>query len=71
MFHDGRTNATVSNVCERALQMLYKDSESNSFYIVNKSLTIHQRNLKLLMIETVKTKNNVNLAFMKSIIATN
>ena len=51
--------------------MLYKNSESNSVYNVNKSLTIHQRNLKFLMIETFKTKNNVNPAFMNSIIAAN
>ena len=53
-------------VCERALRIACKDSGSNS---VNKSLTIHQRNLQLLAIEIFKTKNNINPTFMKDVFA--
>ena len=43
------------------------NASGNNF--VNKSLTIHQRNLQLLMTEIFKTKNNVNPIFMKDIFA--
>ena len=39
----------------------------NSVNSLNKSLTIHQRNLQLFMIEVFKTKNNLNPAFMEDI----
>ena len=66
MFHDRRANTKLNKVCERALRIVCKDSGINS---VNKSLTIHQRNLQLLMIEIFKTKNNLNPTFMKDIFA--
>ena len=66
MFHDRRANTKLNKVCERALRIACKDSGSNS---VNKSLTIHQRNLQLLAIEIFKTKNNINPTFMKDVFA--
>ena len=39
----------------------------NNYCNYNKSLTVHQRNLQLLMIEIFKTKNNLNPTFMKDI----
>ena len=66
MFHDRRANTKLNKVRERALQIASKDSGNNS---VNKSLTIHQRNLQLLMIEIFKTKNNLTPTFMKDIFA--
>ena len=66
MFDDRRANTKLNKDCERALRIACKDSGNNS---VNKSLTIHQRNLQLLMIEIFKTKNNLNPTFMKDIFA--
>ena len=66
MFHDRRANTKLNKVCERALRIACKDSGSNP---VNKSLTIHQRNLQLLAIEIFKTKNNINPTFMKDVFA--
>ena len=43
------------------------DSRNN---FVNKSLTIHQRNMQLLMTVIFKTKNNLSPIFMKDIFAT-
>ena len=51
----------------RALRIACNDSGNNS---VNKSLTIHQQNLQLLMTDIFKTKNNLNPIFMKNIYAT-
>ena len=80
IFHGRRANAKLNNVFEKALRIACNDSENNSvnnsennseknsgdnYCNPNKSLTIHQRNLHLLMIETFKTKNNLNPTFMK------
>ena len=75
MFHDRRANAKLNKVSERALRIACNDSEINSvnnsmnnYCIDKKSLTVHQRNLQLLMIEIFKTKNNLNPTFMKDIL---
>ena len=70
MFHDRRANAKINKVFERALRIACNDSGNNSmnnYCNYNKSLTVHQRNLQLLMIEIFKTKNNLNPTFMKDI----
>ena len=70
MFHDRRANAKINKVTERALRIACNDSGNNSmnnYCNYNKSLTVHQCNLQLLMIEIFKTKNNLNPTFMKDI----
>ena len=78
MFHERRANAKLNKVIVRALRIASDDSWNNSENISeknsvnyycnpNKSLTIHQRNLQLLMIEIFKTKNNLYPTFMKDI----
>ena len=70
MFHDRRANAKINKVTERALRIACNDSGNNSmnnYCNYNKSLTVHQRNLQLLMIEIFKTKSNLNPTFMKDI----
>ena len=78
MFHNRRANAKLNKVFERALRIACNDSGNNSennsenksvnnYYNLHKSLTIHQCNLQLLMIEIFKTKNNLNPTFMKDI----
>ena len=41
----------------------------NKYYNMHKSLTIHQHNLQLLIIEILKAKNNLSPTFMKDIFA--
>ena len=68
MFHDRRAIAKLHKGLERALRIACNDSGNNS---VNNSLTIHQRNLQLLMIEIFKSNNNFTPIFMKDTFATN
>ena len=67
MSHDRGANVKLNKVFERAMRIACSDSGNNS---VNEYLTIHQRNLQLLMTEIFKTKNNLNPIFMKDIFAT-
>ena len=82
MLHCRRANDKFNTVYGRALQIACNDSGSNSgnnsennsennsvnnYCNPNKSLTIHQRDLQLLMIEIFKTKNNLNPTLMKDI----
>ena len=80
MLHDRRANAKLNKVFERTLRIVCNDSRNNSennsennsvnnSCTPHKSLTIHERNLHLLMIEIFKTKNNLNPTFMKDIFA--
>ena len=64
MFHDRRDNVKLNKIFERAMRIAYNNSGNNS---VNKSLTIHQRNLQLLMTKLFKIKNKLNPIFMKDI----
>ena len=65
MFHDRRANAKGNKTFERALRIACNDcgnTSVNTCCNLNKSLTIHQRNLQLLMMEIFKTKNNFSTA---------
>ena len=52
---------------------MHKDSTSNfeSLLIKSNSVSIHQRNLQLLLIEIYKTVNNLNPSFMAEVFVTN
>ena len=69
MFHDRRINNKVNKIHERALRIAYKDSHScfESLLKRNNSVSLHQRNLQLLLVEIFKTKENLNPSFMKDI----
>ena len=76
MFHDRGANAKLNKIFERALRITCHDSGNkyvDNYYNINKSLTIHQNSLQLLMTEInkerIKTKNNFNPPFMKDIYA--
>ena len=60
MFHDRTINSKVNKVRERALRIVCKDSGNDFVNTVNNSVTTHQRNVQLLMIEIFKTKNDLN-----------
>ena len=69
MFHDRATNSRINKIHERALRIVYRDTESSFDELLAKdnSVSVHQRNLQLLMIEIYKTKNNLNPSFMEDI----
>ena len=67
MFHDRTINSKVNKIRERALRIVCKDSGNDFLNAVNNSVTTHQRNLQLLMIEIFKTKNDLNPTFMKDV----
>ena len=68
MFHDRATDSNLNRIHERALRLVCKDSESGLEKLKKTYGTIYQRNLQLLMIDTVKTnKNSLNPIFMKDI----
>ena len=69
MFNDRATNAKLNRIFEKALRLVCKGSESKLGKLKEKYGTIHEHNLRLLMIEIFKTKNNLNPTFMKDIFA--
>ena len=70
MFHRRKMNSKINGLHGRALQIAYKDYNSTFIALLekDKSVTIHQKNLQLLMIEMFKTANNSKPSFMDEII---
>ena len=66
MFHDRKIYNKINKIHERALRIIHKDSSSNfeNLLIKSNSVSVHQRNLQLLLIEIYKTVNNLNPSFM-------
>ena len=54
-------NDRINRIHKRALRIVYKDYKSSFAELLARdgSLTIHQRNLKLLATEVFKAKNNI------------
>ena len=71
MFHDRRVNAKINHIHERALRIAYHDRTSSfeELLITDHSVSIHQRNLQLLVTEIYRTRMNLNPCFMKEIFA--
>jgi len=69
MFHDRSVNKKINKIHERALRIAYKNSCTSFEDLLEKaeSVSIHQRNLKLLATEIFKTQSNLNPSFMKQI----
>ena len=57
MFHDRKMNNKSNKIHERALRIIHKDSTSNfeELLIKSNSVSVHQRNLQLLLTEIYKT----------------
>ena len=72
MFHDRKSNNKINKIHERALRIIHKDSTSNfeELSIKSNSVSVHQRNLQLLLTEIYKTVNNLNPSFMAEIFVT-
>ena len=62
-------NNRIIRLPERALRLAYKDSISSfeELLVLDKSFTIHHRNLQKLLTEIFKVKNNLSLSSMKSV----
>ena len=66
MFYDRNIDSKINRIQERALRIAYQDNTSHFEKLLKneKSVSIHQKNLQLLMIEIYKTRNQLNLPFM-------
>ena len=67
MFHDRVLNSKINRIQERALRLVCKGSDTEFEKLMKNTLTTHQHNLQLLMIEIYKTKNNLNPSFMRDV----
>ena len=73
MFHSRKLNQKINKILERALRITYKDTESNFSELLQKdnAVTIHIKNLQILMTEMYKTRNGLNRSFMQEIFCDN
>ena len=73
MFHNRLVNQKINKIQERALRITYKDSESTFSDLLPKDceVTIHTKNLQILMTEMYKTRNGLNSSFMQEILCEN
>ena len=69
MFHSRKMNNKINRLQERALRIAYKGYASSFLSLLEKdgSLTIHQKDVQLLITEKFKTTNNLNPSFMDEI----
>ena len=69
MFYDRTINNKIARIQERALRVAYKDNTSRHEKLLenDNSVSIHQKNLQLLMVEIYKTRNHLNPSFMMEI----
>ena len=73
MFHSRQLNQKINKIQERALRITYKDTESTFSELLQKdcAVTIHTKNLQMLMTEMYKTKNGLNPSFMQEMFREN
>ena len=73
MFLSRQLDQKVNKIQERALRITYKDTESTYCELLQKdcAVTIHTKNLQILMTEMYKTKNELNPLFMRAIFREN
>ena len=67
MLHSRTLNNRINNIHERALRLTYKDNKSSFKQLLEKdhSVTVHQKNLQVLITEIFKVKNNLAPDIMK------
>ena len=73
MFYSRQLNQKINKIQERALRITYKDTESTFRDLLQKdcAVTIHTKNLQILMNEMYKTRNDLNPSFMQEIFREN
>ena len=69
MSHDRNVNNKINRIQERALRIAYKDNASPYEKLLENanSVSMHQKNLQLLMVEIYKTRNHLNPSFVMEI----
>ena len=69
MCHSRTTHSLINNIHERALRIVYKDNNSSFAQLLEKasSVTIHLRNLQVLVIEIYKVLNNLSSPLMPAL----
>ena len=69
MIHNKKSNKKINKVHERALRIVYGDHKTSFLELLNidKSVTIHQRNLQYLLIEIYKVKKGISPTIMNEI----
>ena len=61
MLHSRTLNKLINNIHERGLRLTYKDNQFSSKQLLEKdhSVTVHHKNLQVLVTEIFKVKNNL------------
>ena len=69
MFHGKGVNSKINHILERVFRIAYQDFTSSfaELLLNDNSVSVHQRNLQLLVTEIHRTKMNINPSFMKEI----
>ena len=69
MIHNRKLNKKINKVHERALRVVYGDHKTSFSELLNidKSVTIHQRNLQYLLIEIYKVKKGISPTIVNEI----
>ena len=69
MHHSRTLNARINKIQERALRLVYKDNSSTFSELLHKdlSVTIHEKNLKVLLTEMYRVENNLSPKIMNTI----
>ena len=65
MIHSDKLNSRINNIHERSLRIVFRDYKSTFQQLLkqNKSVSIHQINLRILTTDIFKTKNVLNTEF--------
>ena len=73
MFHNRQLNQKINKILDRAWSFTYKDTESTFSNLLQRDcvVTIHTKNLQILMTEMCKTRNDLNPSFMQEIFCEN
>ena len=69
MFCGGKSNNRINHLHERALRTVYNDNQSFFENLLRKdrSVSIHQRNIRSFAVEIYKIKNNMSTPIMSAL----
>ena len=68
MFHSCNLNNKINQIHERALRLVYQNNLSFSELLnLDNSVTVHQKNLQVLVTEICKVKNGIAAEIMKDL----